>query len=175
MAPKSSMFAKLTAAFQSVEQDVSAIRTRRLTAIAKRAEIESAPVTDEVIAQRIDAGLAEAVQRARNWMAPETLSAPDGSFAEFTRSAMRDEPLGTLVVLGLGDAIRAQIMADALEARTGKPMAEELRQAEIERLTAEIGSLEESEWEAIKAAEAVGVNIPLRADCDMSIVLAEDN
>jgi len=173
MAPNKSLLSKLASALKVARDDVESLRDRRLQILEQMEAIRNAPVTHEEIARRVDRALEQATHTARDWSNIAGLASPEPTRLDLG-SAFRHEPLGTLCLLGLGDTMRASLIAQASASASGKPVDAAVRDAELEKLKGELEDAERAEESLLRDAEAAGTPIPRRRDADPAIYLAEE-
>lgn len=169
-------------AFSGVQREVDNIRLKIVERRLDRHNVETAPISEKEVGDRVDFILhsAESSALADCWSS-SFLSMPlepGSSFHVDDRfgNLFKRSPLGALSLFGFREGIRAAMIE---EARAGmpveaKPYAPAERMAEIAKVDMEIEALEILEEKIIREAETSGVKIPRREDANPAIFLRRD-
>ncbi|MCZ7857069.1 hypothetical protein O9X81_10610 [Agrobacterium salinitolerans] len=186
MAKSSNILAKLGAAFSAQAKASAELRAdldqldAEIIAVANvLSAVRAAPVDRSEIERRVDSFLLSAETDARGHFAPAAISAADGSAAlsGIAHAIAADKPhtaLGALLILGFRDQIRERLVAEGIEAATGKAMSEAEREAETARLSGELSKLERIREKISREAEKHGLSVPRSAYADPAALLAPD-
>lgn len=186
MAKTTTILEKLGAAFTAQAKAAAELRTdldqldAEIVATSNAlATVRAAPVDRGAIEERVDRFLLEAETDARSFFSPGMISAANGSVASsgiatVVGSSTAHTALGALVVLGFRDQIRGRLVAEALEASSGKALSEAERESEIARLSGELSKLERIREKISREAEKHGLSVHRSEYADPAALLAPD-
>lgn len=186
MAKTSNILEKLGAAFSAqakaaaeLRADLDQLDSEIVTTSNALAAVRSAPVDRSTIEERVDRFLIEAESDARSYFSPGMIGAANGSvassgIASIVAASSGHASLGALVVLGFRDQIRGRLVAEGLEATSGKAMSEAERESEIARLSGELSKLERIREKISREAEKHGLSVHRSEYADPAALLAPD-